>query len=72
MHHAYVYRNLKLTAYLETCGADTMIKNNKGKTPAEVGHDYTDTRGVRGGEWEFLYCGKKISNFIPIYLKIYN
>ena len=48
LHHAYVYRNLKLAAYLETCGADTMIKNNKGKTPAEVGHDYTDTRGVRG------------------------
>ena len=46
LHHAYLYRDFKLAAFLETFGADISIKNNSGKTAAEVGEDYADTRGV--------------------------
>ena len=49
LHKAYLHRNFKIAAYLETCGADTLIKNKHGKTPAEVGQDYADTRGVYTG-----------------------
>ena len=55
MHKAYLHRNFKIAAYLETCGADTLIKNKHGKTPAEVGQDYADTRGVQEGKYYIFY-----------------
>ena len=56
MHKAYLHRNFKIAAYLETCGADTLIKNKHGKTPAEVGQDYADTRGVQESKYYIFYC----------------
>ena len=56
MHKAYLHRNFKIAAYLETCGADTLIKNKHGKTPAEVGQDYADTRGVLGSKYYIFLC----------------